>query len=194
MKTPKFDGSTNLEDALNILPPEDQEIFDELDDEMEDMGDLVPYDDNKDLVPAEDVDVNTLPAVGGIDTEIKDDIQQIYDAAMDAFEDQADSILSLEPKMQPRAMEVNRMYLDTALAAVNAKQKQKEHSDKMAIQVAKMGQGGLGSQSAGTINNNIFVGDRNEALKLAKEARAQKKTEKEVKNDDAIDGEVETKE
>ena len=144
-KNPTFDGSTNLEKALNILPPEED--------------DVLPSDD-ADLVPVDD----SLPAiVSQNDEEIMNNIRDLYDKAIAAFEDGMDQLESIEPKYVPRTMEVSKQYLDAALDAVKLKQRQKEHNDKVSLEAAKLNGTGTG-QNARTINN-VIVADRNDILK-----------------------------
>jgi len=142
-KKPTFDGSTNLEKALNILPPEEN------DESVS--ADLVQVDDS---LP----DIISHP-----DEEIMNNIRDLHNKAVEAFEDGMDQLESIEPKYVPRTMEVSKQYLDAALDAVKLMQRQKEHNDKMALESAKLS-GNAGKQNANTINN-VIVADRNDILK-----------------------------
>jgi len=158
MKTPKFDGSTNLEQALGIKPDNNEmldiEMLDDID-MLSDATDIVPMSDNGLLLSSTDLTE--------VDQEIRDDIAELYDRAVSAFDDNMDQIESMEPKYVSRAMEVSKGYLDMALDAVKLKQKQKEHADKMKIASDKAGT----TQNAKTINNNIVVANRNDILRDA---------------------------
>ena len=165
MKTPKFDGNTNLEAALDIMPV-DGDVYDFVPSANELDNDIYP---NNELVTVDDSDLN---GIDDIDTEIHDDIQQVYDAALDAFNTANDDVASLEPKYIARAMEVNKQYLDVALSAASLKQRQKEHADKMKIQKIKLSDDSIPPK---TVNNTLIVTDRNSALKLAKDMRNKNK-------------------
>lgn len=103
------------------------------------------------------------------DKEVEGQFQEIYDAAMGAFEQQTLDVDSLEGKYKARAGEVAVQYLNTALEAARSKSAQKQHKDKMSIDQGKAG--------PKTVNNNLFVGDRNELLRN-------------LRNMDAVDAEV----
>jgi hypothetical protein len=91
------------------------------------------------------------------DTEIDNQLQAVYDAAMTAFADQAGLLLTNDPKFSARNMEVANAFLSTALAAVSAKSSSKQHKDKM----RKV-------DGPKTVNNNLIM-DRNVLLKMIKE-------------------------
>lgn len=91
------------------------------------------------------------------DTEIDEQFQAVYDAAMTAFADQAGLLHTNDPKFSARNMEVANAFLSTALAAVNAKSNSKQHKDKM----KKV-------DGPKTVNNNLIM-DRNVLLKMLKE-------------------------
>ena len=153
MKQPKFNGSTNLEQALDILPVEG-EIIDDDSDDME-------------LIPVEESDIVEQSNLTEPDQEIRDDITELYDRAIQAFDDNDENIESLDPKYVSRAMEVNRQYLDTALSAIKLKQQQKEHADRMELELTKI-KTKNSSKTGDTINNTLIVADRNEILKRIK--------------------------
>lgn len=91
------------------------------------------------------------------DKEIDSKLEQIYDAAMETFQNQTDMVEIIDPKFAARNAEVAGAYLNTALAAVTAKAKIKSERDKNrnALQVA------------GVINNNqnFVIADRNALLR-----------------------------
>lgn len=93
------------------------------------------------------------------DVEIEDQYQEVYDAAMDAYEGSTGpEMQDIEPKYRARNMEVSVQYLNTALNAAKHKADLKTHKDKIAI-AAKSAKAG-----SRTVNNNLIV-DRNELLK-----------------------------
>ena len=104
-----------------------------------------------DMVVAEEYD--------GKDDEIEGQFQEVYDAAMDAYEGSTGpEMQDIEPKYRARNMEVSVQYLNTALNAAKHKADLKAHKDKISV-AAKSAKAG-----SRTVNNNLIV-DRNELLK-----------------------------
>lgn len=93
------------------------------------------------------------------DQEIDQLYQDVYDTAMAQFEQQASVVTTVEGKYKSRAGEVAAIYLNTALNAAQAKAKAKEVKDKLNVQEKK-------AATPGTLNQNLFVGDHDELLKL----------------------------
>lgn len=91
------------------------------------------------------------------DSEIEEQFQEIYDAALSVFEDQAAEAEVVEGKYKARMMEVANQSLGHALAAAKEKSTLKQHKDKLAVSKGKLG--------AKTVNNNLIVADRNDLLK-----------------------------
>lgn len=92
------------------------------------------------------------------DNEIEKQFQEVYDAAMTAFETTSESVMQVEPKFRARNEEVAVQYLTAALGAAREKALLKQHKDKVTITKAK-------ATAPGTVNNNLIVADRNEILK-----------------------------
>ena len=92
------------------------------------------------------------------DNEIENQFQEVYDAALSAFEDQVAEAEVIEGKYKARNMEVGVQLLNTALAAAKEKSGLKQHKDKTAIAKGKI-------KGGGTTNNTLIVADRNELLK-----------------------------
>ena len=90
------------------------------------------------------------------DREIEEQFQEVYDAAMTSFADQAGLLLAADPKYSARNMEVANSYLNTALAAAKEKANLKLGKEKNAT-----------SGGPKTVNNNLIM-DRNELLKMLK--------------------------
>lgn len=91
------------------------------------------------------------------DREIEQQFQEIYDAAMTSFADQAGLLLQSDPKYSARNMEVANAFLNTALAAAKEKAMLKLTKEK-----------NIANNAPKTINNNLIM-DRNELLKLLKD-------------------------
>lgn len=131
-----------------------------------------PIEDILDLEPGTTIvpKVETVPTVltpideyDNKDNEIETQFQEVYDAAMTAFEITTESVSQIEPKYRARNEEVAVQYLNTALAAARDKSQMKQHKDKVNINKVK-------ASSAKTVNNNLIVGDRNEILKTLMKA------------------------
>lgn len=92
------------------------------------------------------------------DNEIEGQFQEVYDAALSAFEDQVAEAEVIEGKYKARNMEVATQLLNTALNAAKEKSSLKQHKDKTAVAKGKL-------KGGGTTNNTLIVADRNEILK-----------------------------
>ena len=92
------------------------------------------------------------------DKEIEEQYQEVYDAAMGAFEQQSMDSEVIEPKYRARNQEVAVQFLNAALQAAKEKGGMKQHKDKLNVAKVK-------ANTAGTTNNNLIVADRNEILK-----------------------------
>ena len=102
------------------------------------------------LIVAEQYDVK--------DVEIECQFQEVYDAAMGAFESQFQEADLAEGKYKARNGEVAVQFLNAALQAAQSKSTLKQHKDKITIDLNK-------HAGPKTVNNNLIVGDRNEILK-----------------------------
>ncbi len=89
------------------------------------------------------------------DNEIEGQFQEVYDAAMGAFESQFQESEVIEGKYKARAGEVAVQFLNAALAAAQSKSQLKQHKDKLVTAV----------RGPSTVNNNLIVGDRNDILR-----------------------------
>lgn len=96
------------------------------------------------------------------DVEIEGQFQEVYDAAMGAFESQFQEAELVEGKYKARSGEVAVQFLQAALAAAQSKSQLKQHKDKATADLIK-------GQGPKTVNNNLFVGDRNDILDRLRE-------------------------
>lgn len=93
------------------------------------------------------------------DNEIEKKLQNIADAAIDAYDAQVMIVENLEDeekKFAARNMEVANALLTTALAAIKERAEIKKHKDKLVATTKK---------GPSTVNQNLFVGSRQDALK-----------------------------
>ena len=126
-----------------------EQVFD-----IEENTTVVPYKEVKtDLVAFEPYDEK--------DSEIEEQLQELYDMAVEAFENQQEESDGIEPKYRARNAEVAVQYLKTALEAAREKRQLKEHKDKVVIK----------EKSGGTINNNLVVTDRNALMDVIRNAK-----------------------
>lgn len=102
-----------------------------------------------DLVPAVEFDEK--------DSEIEEQMQEVYDSAMGAFEQQMEEAELVEGKYKARNGEVAVQFLNAALNAVKEKSGLKQHKDKLAVAKGKLG--------PNKVENNIIVADRNDILR-----------------------------
>ena len=91
------------------------------------------------------------------DEEIEGQFQEIYDAAMAAFEDQCSEAEVVEGKYKARNMEVATQLLNSALHAAKEKANQKKEKDKNDIARHK-------TKATKVTNNNVFMGSHQELL------------------------------
>lgn len=94
------------------------------------------------------------------DVEVEGQFQEVYDAAMGAFESQMQEAELVEGKYKARAGEVSVQFLNTALEAARSKSTMKQHKDKIMATTV--------SRPPGTVNNNLIVADRNDLLRNLK--------------------------
>lgn len=90
------------------------------------------------------------------DQEIDQQLQQVFEAGFGAFESQRLLTEGMNPQFANRALEVAAQFLNTALAAINAKANFKQNKDKNNKTVT--------TTSNNTTNNVIM--DRNQMLAM----------------------------
>ena len=86
-------------------------------------------------------------------------IDEIYDVAMETFNNQTAMLEIVEPRYAARNAEVAANYLNIALAAVNSRAKVK--SDRK-----KTNQGFVPYNNGGKTTNNLIVASRNDILRM----------------------------
>lgn len=102
------------------------------------------------------------------DIKIDQDIDLIFDKAVDAFNEQMEFVQAVEPRYAARNAEVAAQYLNIALNSKMARAKVK--SDR------KRNNGFIPySNGAKTVNNNVIVADRNDILKMILQDKEEKK-------------------
>lgn len=137
-----------------------EEVFD-----IEENTTVVPYKQVKtDLVPYEPYDEK--------DAEIEEQLQELYDMALEAFENQQDESDTIEAKFRARNAEVAVQYLKTALEAAREKRQLKEHKDKIIVK----------GKSGPVTNNNLVVSDFDALMDVIDDVK---------KRSEALPGEVE---
>lgn len=90
------------------------------------------------------------------DTEIEEQFQEVYDSAMDGYDELSEEVHRVEGKYKARMGEVSVQHLNAALGAATQKAKLKEHKDKLESKET-----GVGSR---VVNNNLIVDDRSRLL------------------------------
>lgn len=102
-----------------------------------------------------------------MESGIVKNIDDVYDAAMQVFEMQSEMIETVDPKFAARNAEVANAYLNTALHAMKLKTDMLK--DRRSKKTSSPG------QTAGTINNNVIVADRNDVLRAIMDANKENK-------------------
>ena len=89
------------------------------------------------------------------DIEIEEQFQEIYESAMDGFDELSEEVHRVEGRYKARMGEVSVQHLNAALNAAKHKAQLKEHKDKLD------GKAGGGSH---VTYNNLIVDDRSRLL------------------------------
>ncbi len=119
------------------------------------------------LVPRVERSTQLVPveAYDDKDVEIEDQFQEVYDAAMEAFDQSSGRMHELEGKYRARNEEVAVQYLNTALQAAREKSGQKQHKDKISLAEGKI------KGNAKITNNNLIIADHKELMDIMEKAR-----------------------
>ena len=125
---------------------------------MEDVLDIESGSTQRPIAQYEKKDPIVTQDYDTADEDINGNFQEIFDTAMDAYEQQALDIDAIEPKYRARNQEVAVQYLNTALSAAKEKANLKMHKDKMKTKRETAGPKSVTQQG-------IIVADRNELLK-----------------------------
>jgi len=102
-------------------------------------------------------EIASAPSYDEVDNEINEQFQEVFDVAMDAYEQQAQDIETVDPKYRARNQEVAVQYLNTALSAAKEKNNIKQFKDKLVVKEAVAG--------PKTLNQQVVIADRNDMLK-----------------------------
>ena len=111
-----------------------------------------------DLVSEKAVALPDSPEEGKL--KIDESLQDVYERAIMAFEEQVNNASVVEPRFAARNMEVAKMFLDSAMEALKLRHRQTEHKDKV-----KIAQDKIGKLPGRITQNNLIVADRNDILK-----------------------------
>lgn len=98
------------------------------------------------------------------DAEIEEQFQEVYELALEAYENSAEIGQTIEPKYKARNDEVAAQYLTLALNAAKEKMSLKVNKDKSVQQSTRGG---------GVTNNNLII-DRNALMELLDEGEGDK--------------------
>lgn len=133
-----------------------------VDDTYVDPSNIIEYDDDQESSELVAVPEAALPQPkyedDEEDKEISKKIDNIYDSAMEAYQNQTAYVEILEPRYAARNAEVAANYLNTALNAVSLKAKVKGEKRKTA--------GGFIPYANNNTTNNVVVADRNQLLQM----------------------------
>ena len=102
----------------------------------------------------------------GKDSEIENQIEEVFNESMQGYKTLESFLEAIEPKYRARMAEVALQYLKTGLDAANSKAKQKDTKDKINLREALASKG----NGKGSNNTVIVAADRNELLKELRKA------------------------
>ena len=129
-------------------------------DTYQDPNEVIEYTAPNELIPTHQ-EASTMQTDDEEDKEINKKIDDVYEKAMDAFQEQNGYIQVVEPRYAARNAEVAAQYLKIALDAASTKAKVKEGKRKT--------NGFIPFNNAQNMTQNIVVGDRNEILRMMRE-------------------------
>lgn len=135
----------------------DEKKFKEIEHPMESILDIEPGSTIMPFVEREIAELVETETYDDKDVEIETQFQEVYDAAMHAFDTQQNDAELIEPKYKARTQEIAVQFLNAALSAAKEKSNLKAHKDKLTIDRAKTGPKNL--------QQNLIVADRNDLLK-----------------------------
>lgn len=107
--------------------------------------------------------ITTSPIYDDKDQEIEEKLEEVYAIALSNIASLSDEIERVDGRYKARVGEVTASMLNIALGSVREKRELKQHKDKISIDSLKAG-------TPNTIHNNLVVADRNEILRIMKEA------------------------
>lgn len=114
---------------------------------------IIEYEESRDIVIGQSYDNK--------DASIDEEFDTIYHKAINAYDSMSEEMELVEGKYKARVGEVSNQFLSTALSAAKEKMNMKHHKDKLLVKEA----------TASTTNNNLFVGNHEELLKVLQEAK-----------------------
>lgn len=102
------------------------------------------------------------------DGEIEQQLQEVYDLALEGYEQQTINSNTVEGKYKARVGEVAAEFLNTALGAIREKNLQKKYKDKHILDANKVN--AIKDKNQIT-NNNLIISNRNEILKMLQKSQ-----------------------
>lgn len=202
-------GDTELDgDALKQMIKDSEDQYTKLiNHPCEEVFDIEPGTTELIVEPPRQTELVQAFAYDDKDKEIEENYQEIFDRAMDTFDDIQRDVEGLEGKYKARNHEVGAQFLNAALNAAKEKQRIKEHKDKMTSGSGSAGQAGstnntqinvatstadlvkmLQQQNGGLVAQNLsdtegLENDDEEVVEEVEEKPTQRKTIKRSKTD-----------
>lgn len=128
---------------------------------LEDTFEVEPYVDKSDVIEYEEPkDVISIKSYDDKDESLDQEFDNVYTKALSSFNSLAEELEFVEGKYKARVGEVSNQFLTTALNAAKEKANLKAHKDKLVVK-----------EQNSTTNNNLFVGNHEELLKLLKDSK-----------------------
>jgi hypothetical protein len=126
---------------------------------LEETFEVEPY-VKSDIMEYEEKDNVIAKSYDEKDKSLDDEFNDVYVKALDAYDSLSEELELVEGKYKARVGEVSNQFLTTALNAAKEKANLKGHKDNLSMK-----------ETNKTTNNNLFVGNHEELLKLLKDTK-----------------------
>ncbi len=141
-----------------------------------------PFEELFDIEPGTTEAVIQPPAIKDIDSpEMEDEedkhvskqLETVYEYAIESYEQQTNTVQSIDPKFAARNAEVAAQYLKIALDAADTRAKNKNSRKKINAALLKAG-------TPDTLNQNLIVTNRNELFDMVEKMEQSQNNIKDV--------------
>jgi hypothetical protein len=126
---------------------------------LEETFEVEPY-VKSDVIEYEEKDNIVGESYDEKDKSLDEEFDNVYVKALDAYSSLSEELEFVEGKYKARVGEVSNQFLNTALNAAKEKANLKGHKDNLVMK-----------ETNKTTNNNLFVGNHEELLKLLKDTK-----------------------
>ena len=127
---------------------------------LEETFEVEPYVTQGNVMEYEEKDNIVGESYDEKDKSLDEEFNNVYVKALDAYSSLSEELEFVEGKYKARVGEVSNQFLNTALNAAKEKANLKGHKDNLVMK-----------ETNKTTNNNLFVGNHEELLKLLKDTK-----------------------